>query len=134
MSNKGLRDKKKYEEIKKCYNEDLLTLEESCKKNNVTLKTYYNICKRIGEKSIACQIKINNKGGGFMPNINDTNINDGNVKIVKNNNIKAIIDDFNRDDKGDIDRIIEHHTSVLSTDGKRKEVGISARGVRNTRK
>lgn len=92
MSNKKIRDTKKYKEVEKYYCEDGMTIGESCKKCDMTLKTYYNICTRLGKQSVA---KIDGKteketmkGGGERDQkkkrkqkISKDNIsNDGNQK------------------------------------------------------
>lgn len=43
----------KYNNVNEIYVNNLLTLNESCKKNNMTIITYYNICKRLNKPSIA---------------------------------------------------------------------------------
>ncbi len=49
MSNHQMKDEVKYTNIMKNYSEKLITLEEACKAENVTIRTYYNICKRLGK-------------------------------------------------------------------------------------
>lgn len=53
MSNHRQIDRLKYENVIKNYNENLMSLEESCKASNITIRTYYNICKRLGKQSVA---------------------------------------------------------------------------------
>lgn len=68
MANRVLRDNKKYEDIKNEYSVNLLSLEEACKKNNVSMRTYYNLCKRINKQSIAHDPQKPQTGGKINNN------------------------------------------------------------------
>lgn len=118
MSNRSAKDTIKYEQIQKYYKEDLLSLDSSCKKSNITLQTYYNICKRIGKVSIASrQIgQIGQIGGNDNEKKGVKNIILSNNGINNNNNNNNVP---NNDRFNGIDGIIEYHKSKLSTIGER---------------
>lgn len=51
----NLKDRLTYDKITEIYLNKTFSIDKACKEAGITMMTYYRICKRLGEKSIAKQ-------------------------------------------------------------------------------
>jgi hypothetical protein len=81
-----------YNKIENLYNEELLSLPKACKKEGISLSTYYNICKVLNKGSPANKTIINQEGGNKKVSYNNI-INDVQNKTTSTATSTNKIDD-----------------------------------------